>query len=541
MSKDLKAVFHFWKRFARQNGLNRRDLIKGVAATSLGLAAGTFGAPQLYGNSNVSKSKRRNRIQLENAERGTRDWMLTKTDINDIEPVALWRSPRIEGYCSETSVSAGDTIKIMVSTNPVSVFSLEIFRTGYYGGTGGRFMKRFDSLPGKTQPDPPIGENRLRECKWEPSVEFEIPDDWLSGVYLGKLTAKEEGVQSYVIFIVRDDRPCDLLFQCSDMTWQAYNSWPTNEWSLYHNDENGYTGYKKRKKWSTGPDTGWVSFDRPYAQFCMDHLVKNPKSQGSGEFLLWEFPLSYWIEQQGYDVSYISNVDTHADGPGLQRAKGFISVGHDEYWTREMYDNVSAARDADVNLAFLSGNAIWGVVSLLPSAKGQSHRIMRREGVFLGEELGGMYHKRTGFKYPPGPDGALLMGGRTAGIGGGGDWVCVKPDHWLYQGTDMKEGDAIKGLVGWEWHGSPPYDQPGLEILAKGTTKNNQGKVKPPHAATIYDGPRNNFVFNAGTIWWAQDLSSPPGHVLPARVAEPQGPDPCVQRMMENVFNRFVK
>ena len=42
---------------------------------------------------------------------------------------------------------------------------------------------------------------------------------------------------------------------------------------------------------------------------------------GSGEFLLWEFPLSYWIEQQGYDVSYISNVDTHMDAPGLQRAK----------------------------------------------------------------------------------------------------------------------------------------------------------------------------------------------------------------------------
>ena len=76
---------------------------------------------------------------------------------------------------------------------------------------------------------------------------------------------------------------------------------------------------------------------------------------GSGEFLLWEFPLSYWVEQQGYDVSYISNVDTHTDGPGLKRAKGFIPVGHDEYWTLEMYDNVSAARDAGapVGLAVL--------------------------------------------------------------------------------------------------------------------------------------------------------------------------------------------
>ena len=32
--------------------------------------------------------------------------------------------------------------------------------------------------------------------------------------------------QSYVVFIVRDDRPADILFQCSDNTWQAYNRWP---------------------------------------------------------------------------------------------------------------------------------------------------------------------------------------------------------------------------------------------------------------------------------------------------------------------------
>ena len=270
------------------DGIPRRDLLKGATAAGLSLS--------VFSNLPIDAAKaslvsRSDAIRKENAKPGTRDWLLTKTDITNDEPVELWRSPRIEGYCSATSVSAGDTLRIMVSTNPASKFSLEIFRTGYYGGAGARFMKRFDSLKGKTQPTPPVGKRRLRECKWEPSVEFEIPKDWLSGVYLGKLTAKKGGVQSYVIFIVRDDRPCELLFQCSDLTWLAYNSWPTNEYSLYHNDKNGYTGYRKRKKWSTdAADTGWVSFDRPYSQFCQDHLVKNPKSVGTGEFLLWEFP-----------------------------------------------------------------------------------------------------------------------------------------------------------------------------------------------------------------------------------------------------------
>ena len=521
-------------------GLPRRDVLKGAAAAGLSLSAFANLSTDVVQGASASRS---DLIRKENARPGTRDWLLTKTDITKKEPVELWRSPRIEGYCSATSVSAGDTLNIMVSTNPVSEFELEIFRTGYYGGTGGRFMRRFASIQGHTQPDPAVGENRLRACQWEPSVEFTIPNDWLSGVYLGKLTAKEDGVQSYVIFIVRDNRPCDLLFQTSDMTWQAYNSWPTNEWSLYHNDKNGYTGYKKRKKWSTDAnDTGAVSFDRPYAQYCQDHLVKRPSSIGSGEFLLWEFPLSYWIEQQGYDVSYLSNVDTHTDGPGLQRAKGFISVGHDEYWTREMYAHVSGARDAGVNLAFLSGNSVWGVVPLLPSTNGQPHRTIRREDKFLGEELSKMLNKRRGTKpkYPAGPDGALLMGGRTAGIGGGA-WTCVQPDHWLYAGVGMQEGDTIEGLIGWEYHGSPATDLPGMEIVARSEVTTGNGKPLSPHVATVYDGPRDNVVFDAGSIWWAQGLSSPPGHVLPAhKAAPPQGPDPRVQRMMKNVFDRIV-
>jgi hypothetical protein len=442
----------------------------------------------------------------------------------------------------------------MVSTNPVSEFSLEIFRTGYYGGTGGRSMMKFESVQGKIQADPPIGENRLRECKWEPSVEFVIPDDWVSGVYLGKLTTKrvegvyqsrltaKEGLQSYVIFIVHDDRPCDLLFQCSDLTWQAYNSWPDDRWSLYHADKFELNGMG-RKKWLTGK-RGWVSFDRPYANFCQEHLVDRPSSVGSGEFLHWEFPLSYWMEQQGYDVSYISNMDTHIDGlPGLLRAKGFISVGHDEYWTRKMYDDAIAARDAGVNFAFLSGNTMIAMVPLLPSTEGQSRRIFRLDGYFVGEKAAKQYEKATGKKLnvPVGPSAALLMGGLHAGIGGG-DWICTNPGHWLYEGTGMKEKDKIKGLVGWEWNGHPATDLPGMEILAVSDAVDGKKRPASWFASTIYNGPKNNVVFMGGCIWYAQGLSSPPGHVLPANgKAQPQGPDPRVQRMTKNLFDRFIK
>ena len=254
-------------------GLSRRDALKSAAAASLGVASGAFGVPQAGKAPSISG---KDFIREENSKKGTRDWRLTKTKtvpgkINKI--LDNGRSKAIEGYCNANSLRAGEKLKIMVSANPASAFKLEIFRTGYYGGTGARLMKSFDSLKAGTQPDPPIGENYLRECQWEPTVELEIPKTWPSGVYLGKMTAERSGVQSYVIFIVRDDRPCDFLFQCSDLTWSAYNRWPA-DYSIYTPHEKGHT--------SIGVPSGTVSFDRPYGLFT--HPVnKLKKSGGSGE------------------------------------------------------------------------------------------------------------------------------------------------------------------------------------------------------------------------------------------------------------------
>ena len=134
-----------------------------------------------------------------------------------------------------------------------------------------------------------------------------------------------------------------------------------------------------QKEWYIGPKTR-VSWDRPYGKYCQ--VVNNPRVTGSGEFLLWEFPLAFWMEKEAYDVSYISNVDTHADGAGLRRAKGFLSVGHDEYWSREMYDNVKAAIGSGLSVGFLSSDTCWGMIPFWPSSTGAPHRVTSRLGQF---------------------------------------------------------------------------------------------------------------------------------------------------------------
>src|SRR4030095_2385987 len=88
------------------------------------------------------------------------------------------------------------------------------------------------------------------------------------------------------------------------------------------------------------------------------------------------------MEQQGYDVAYISNLDTHADPAGLRRAKGFLSVGHDEYYSLEMYHNLKNAIGQGLNVVFLSGNTCCGVVDPRPGSNGAPHRVFGRMDYF---------------------------------------------------------------------------------------------------------------------------------------------------------------
>jgi hypothetical protein len=280
-----------------------------------------------------------------------------------------------------------------------------------------------------------------------------------------------------------------------------------------------------------------VSYDRPYGKYCQ--IFDAPLSTGSGEFLLWEFPLAYWMEKEGYDVTYATNVDTHADGDDLLRVKAFLSVGHDEYWSPEMVRNVGRALDSGVHAAFLCGNSVYGITPLEPGSDGVPHRTLTRVGIFGPMDTHSLedFPEMRRFAVN-GPDESLLMGVRSAWpVMGGGDWICARADHWLFEGTGMENGDAIPGLVGWEFHGAPA-EIPGLEVVATGPTLNGSGKAGT-YASVIFPGPRGNLVFNAATIWWGDGLAEPPGYVRPAVYTQPQGPDPRVQRITRNLFERF--
>src|SRR5690606_19747645 len=139
--------------------------------------------------------------------------------------------------------------------------------------------------------------------------------------------------------------------------------------------------------------------------------------------------------------------------------------------------SVAKMKEEGVSLLFFSGNTLCWVTPFKPSSSGNANRIIFRGGPY-GDHQWARNRIRANGPFPErGPDEGPLMGVRNIQpITGGGDWTITKADHWMFEGTGVKNGDFIPGLIGWEVHGDPPAI-PGLEIVAEGTKwHNNKGK-----------------------------------------------------------------
>src|SRR5262245_28044258 len=111
-----------------RDSFDRRELLKSVAA------AGVASTLLPLADALANEERKPDLIRGENEKPGTEDWMIKNTRV---DPKTKYRCPWIEGYCSHTSLRTGDTLRIMVSTNPASPFVIDLYRLGYYQGKGG--------------------------------------------------------------------------------------------------------------------------------------------------------------------------------------------------------------------------------------------------------------------------------------------------------------------------------------------------------------------------------------------------------------------
>ncbi|MDQ0381548.1 N,N-dimethylformamidase beta subunit family domain-containing protein [Amycolatopsis thermophila] len=476
----------------------------------------------------ASRSGPVNPVSVENAQAGTLTWRLTEKTTDDI-------AKQIAGYASATSVNIGEEITFQVTVNPAQDYSIDIYRMGYYQGLGGRLMRHVQDVPGIHQPDCPMDHlTGLVACGWAPGYRLTIPPGWTSGVYLAKLT-NAAGFASYIIFTVRDDaRHADLLYQQSVTTYQAYNAWPRDTPGASGHPATGKSLYEDGSSLAPiglGPPRAvMVSFDRPYA-----------KNNGAGDFLDWEFYYLRWLEKSGYDVAYSTDLDTHRNGRILRNYKGFLSVGHDEYWTREMYDNVTAARDAGVNVGFFGADAVYWQIRMAPSAAGVPDRIQ-------------VCYKDAALDPVKGPTSTVLWRDPPAARPEqqliGVQFTSAQPsesapaafvpagvENSLYHGSGATAATPSGHVVGYEadrqFSGSPlPDSVPGTyALLSDSPYLNDDGRIDHQNSV-IYQARSGAWVFGAGSIEWSWGLYDDARH---------HEADPVIQRVTANVLDRFVR
>lgn len=442
-----------------------------------------------------------NIITSENARPGTDRWQLRSSPSADIA-----------AYASATSVARGETIRFFVST-PDPEIEIEIFRMGWYGGLGGRRVTNVVERAGGLQPMPSPDGNGMIRCQWHESDSLRIPEDWVSGVYLAKITGEQSGKQNYVIFVVRDERAADLYFQTSVTTYQAYNNWGGK--SLYAFN-------------STGAPATKVSFDRPYAL-----------ASGPADFLLhWEYPMVRFLEREGYDVTYATNIDTHARPSMLRRVKAFLSVGHDEYWSWEMRASVEAARDGGVDLAFFSANDCYWQIRL----EDELHTIVAHKETALATDpfahdgdFSNDARITTQWRLVPvlRPEEALI-GVMSLESQINADIVIDNPSHWVFDKTNLARGDRLPGLLGYEVDEIVGMQSPpNLVRLAHSpyVTLDGEGGFSD---MTIYTAPSGALVFATGTIQWSWGLD---GYGPPSRGNRVSA---AAQQITRNVLDRMI-
>jgi hypothetical protein len=459
-------------------------------------------------------------IATENAKPGTDSWQLTNPASmfgSESTNASDYAVAEIQGYASKTSVNHGDSIDFFVRTINTNPYTVSVYRIGWYGGLGSRLMLGPVTLQGVVQPMPPApvfwpSGDGLVECNWSASYRLNVPTDWVSGVYLAKLALSSPAKESYIIFVVRDDASsAPILVQASLGTYQAYNEWGGS--SLYTLLNGSPTGYR-------------VSFNRPFW-----------RAFGAGNFFgplgspHYEIHLVRWLESQGYDATYVTDLDAHENPNLLLSKKVWVDLAHDEYWSWQMRDTVERGRDAGVHLAFLGANACYWQVRFEPSSTGDPDRTMIGYKTLAANDHPADPRFVTTLWRNIRPE-AALVGIEYNGVSQviDSDVVITNPSHWMFNGTGLVDGSILPNVLGYETDSVTAETPPGTITLAHSPFPKGSPQVNAD--MTIYTAPSAAYVWATGSLQWSAGLDD----YVPSR-----GVVPAAQRITANFLNRALQ
>jgi hypothetical protein len=501
----------------RDSAPSRRRFIGLTAAAAAVAGAAAVAADKLAGGGSAARASdaatshhaaarkpaAQSRTVSENSLPGDPHWRITQQGT----PAAM------VGYAGQASVLPGEEITLYASTTAQS-FTVSAFRMGWYHGDEARLVWKSGTVRGHQQrPAGMVAATNTVDTDWGPSLQ--IPTHgWPEGSYLLRMDS-EAGAQRYVPVTLRSATTAGktVVKNCT-ATWQAYNTW--GGYDLY-NGPAGIADYGNRSL--------AVSLDRPY------------DTSGAYMFLWHERKFIELAERLGLPLAYVSSMDIAASPHLLDGASSLFSLGHDEYWSPPERDNVTAARNAGTNLAFLGANCMFRRTRLAGTKLGDRRLVICYKTSYTQDPMYGKDNAlvTSDWREPPNPDPeSSLTGTLYESNPTDAEYVVATPDAWMFQGTGVSKGTRFVGLVGIEYdrvNPGSPVERP-IQVLAHSPLTCRGVNT---YADSAYYTHRSGAgVFNTGTMRWVYSMGGPPIFGLTKRTAT------FTRRVTANVLHAFA-
>ena len=411
----------------------------------------------------------RPKVVAENSLPGYPDWQISNTG----------GAYDMVGYVGQSSVLQGQPVTLYASTTARS-FTVKVFRMGWYGGDQARLVYSTPTVNGAVQAQATLrsGTNTV-STGWGSSVTLPT-DDWPAGAYLLRMDA-ESGAQRFIPMTVRSPSTSGkVVIKASTATWQAYNTW----WGYdLYNGPAGAADYDNRSL--------VVSMDRPF------------DGNGADMFLAHEQPFIAVAERIGVPLAYISSIEIDNDPQLLNGAAALFSLGHDEYWSVPERTNVTAARDAGVNIAFMGANCCFRRIRYQDSPLGAQREVVCYKTSYSEDPMYGVNNTivTNDYREPPDPDPESSMTGTLYESNPtDASYIIATPDSWLFAGTGVQKGTSFPGMVGIEYDRVNPDVTVERPIQIVSHSPLTCRGINSYSDSAYYTNSSGAGVFNAGTM-----------------------------------------
>ena len=222
-----------------------------------------------------------------------------------------------------------------------------------------------------------------------------------------------------------------------------------------------------------------------------------------------EWRLLAWLEREGFAHDVYSDAQLHSGELDLDAYRVLVISTHPEYWSRTMYDRVKSwVHERGGRFMYLGGNGLNCEVEFLDEATllFKTHKSPGEALNYVDPETGEVSESRFHRTHE---SEANLTGIVTThrGIMTAAPYRVIRPDHWVFAGTGLREGDLFGteslherihgGASGHETDIMTPSSPANTVLLAKGLNPEEGGAEM-----VTYETGSGGAVFSVGSITW---------------------------------------